>query len=87
MAKLKSAWTVHLASVRNRFFDHIDAAAITQVADAPLIMTWCPDKDAVNTRPYSFGRRQDVIGWASHADRGLDGTSEPEHHLGVGPVT
>jgi hypothetical protein len=34
MAKLKSAWTVHLASVRNRFFDHIDATAITQVADA-----------------------------------------------------
>jgi hypothetical protein len=34
MAKLKSAWTAHLASVRNRFFDHIDAAAITPVADA-----------------------------------------------------
>lgn len=34
MAKLKSAWTVHLASVRNRFFDHIDATAIGQVADA-----------------------------------------------------
>jgi DNA-binding MarR family transcriptional regulator len=34
MTKLKSAWTVHLASVRNRFFDHIDATAITQVADA-----------------------------------------------------
>src|SRR5579863_4922215 len=34
MAKLKSAWPVHLASVRNRFFDHIDATAIRQVADA-----------------------------------------------------
>jgi DNA-binding MarR family transcriptional regulator len=34
MAKLKSAWTMHLASVRNRFFDHIDATAITQVSDA-----------------------------------------------------
>jgi DNA-binding MarR family transcriptional regulator len=34
MAKLKSAWTVHLASVRNRFFDHLDATAIGQVADA-----------------------------------------------------
>ena len=34
MAKLKSAWTVHLASVRNRFCDHIDATAITHVADA-----------------------------------------------------
>jgi DNA-binding MarR family transcriptional regulator len=27
-------WTVHLASVRKRFFDHIDATAITQAADA-----------------------------------------------------
>jgi DNA-binding MarR family transcriptional regulator len=34
MAKLKSAWTVHLASARSRFFDHIDATAIRQVADA-----------------------------------------------------
>jgi DNA-binding MarR family transcriptional regulator len=34
MAKLKSAWPAHLASVRNRFFDHIDATAIRQVADA-----------------------------------------------------
>jgi DNA-binding MarR family transcriptional regulator len=34
MAKLKSAWTVHLASVRNLFFDHLDATAIGQVADA-----------------------------------------------------
>jgi hypothetical protein len=32
-AKLKSDWTVYLASVRNRFFDHIDAAAITHVAE------------------------------------------------------
>ena len=34
MAKLKSAWTVHLASARSRVFDHIDATAIRQVADA-----------------------------------------------------
>src|SRR5260221_239005 len=34
MAKLKSAWPVHLASARSRFFDHIDATAIRQVADA-----------------------------------------------------
>jgi DNA-binding MarR family transcriptional regulator len=34
MAKLKSAWTVHLASVRNRYLDHIEATAIRQVADA-----------------------------------------------------
>lgn len=34
MAKLKSAWTVHLASVRNRFFDNIDATAVREVADA-----------------------------------------------------
>ena len=32
MAKLKSAWRVHLASVRRRFFDSIDAAAIDGVA-------------------------------------------------------
>jgi DNA-binding MarR family transcriptional regulator len=34
MEKLKGAWSVHLASVRNRFFDHIDAASIGKVADA-----------------------------------------------------
>src|SRR5205085_9231901 len=34
MAKLKSAWRVHLASVRHRFLDHIEAKAIRQLADA-----------------------------------------------------
>jgi DNA-binding MarR family transcriptional regulator len=34
MAKLKSAWPVHLASVRRRFFDCIDAAAVQGVAKA-----------------------------------------------------
>jgi DNA-binding MarR family transcriptional regulator len=34
MAKLKSAWPVHLASVRRRFFDCIDAAALEGVAEA-----------------------------------------------------
>ena len=34
MAKLKSAWPVHLASVRRRFFDCIDAAAVQEVAKA-----------------------------------------------------
>ncbi len=34
MAKLKSAWTVHLASVRTRFLDHIESSAVSQVADA-----------------------------------------------------
>jgi DNA-binding MarR family transcriptional regulator len=34
MAKLKSAWPVHLASVRGRFFDNIDAAAVETVAKA-----------------------------------------------------
>jgi DNA-binding MarR family transcriptional regulator len=34
MAKLKSAWPVHLASVRRRFFDSIDAAAVEGVARA-----------------------------------------------------
>jgi hypothetical protein len=28
MAKLKSAWPVHLASVRRRFFDCIDTGAV-----------------------------------------------------------
>src|SRR5579862_8269716 len=32
MAKLKAAWMVHLASVRTRFFDHIDTKALGQVA-------------------------------------------------------
>jgi DNA-binding MarR family transcriptional regulator len=34
MAKLKSAWPVHLASVRSRFFDHIDASTVETVARA-----------------------------------------------------
>src|SRR5277367_6422834 len=34
MAKLKSAWPVHLASVRHRFFDCMDAAAVDRVAKA-----------------------------------------------------
>ena len=34
MAKLKSAWPIHLASVRRRFFDCIDPAAVEGVAKA-----------------------------------------------------
>jgi DNA-binding MarR family transcriptional regulator len=34
MAKLKTAWRVHLASVRRRFFDSMDAAAVHEVAKA-----------------------------------------------------
>ena len=34
MAKLKSAWPVHLASVRRHFFDCIDPAAVDAVAKA-----------------------------------------------------
>jgi DNA-binding MarR family transcriptional regulator len=36
MSKLRAAWSVHLASVRTRFFDHIDAAGIECVAEALL---------------------------------------------------
>jgi DNA-binding MarR family transcriptional regulator len=34
MAKLKAAWPVHLASVRRRFFDGIEAAAVDGIAKA-----------------------------------------------------
>ena len=34
MAKLKSAWPVHLASVRRRFFDHLDPSIVEVVAAA-----------------------------------------------------
>jgi DNA-binding MarR family transcriptional regulator len=34
MAKLKTAWPVHLASVRSRFFDTVDAAVVEDVARA-----------------------------------------------------
>ena len=34
MAKLKSAWPVHLASVRRRFFDSIDTVVVEGVAKA-----------------------------------------------------
>ena len=30
MAKLKTAWPAHLASVRSRVFDHVDAATVTR---------------------------------------------------------
>jgi hypothetical protein len=33
MTKLKSAWPVHLASVRSRFFDHVDPGAVEQLED------------------------------------------------------
>jgi DNA-binding MarR family transcriptional regulator len=32
--KLRSAWHVHLDSVRSRFFDHVDASCVDQLADA-----------------------------------------------------
>ena len=34
MAKLKSAWPVHLASVRTRFLDHIEDSSVSQLAAA-----------------------------------------------------
>src|SRR3984885_13736414 len=34
MAKLKTAWRIHLASVRRRFFDAMDPAAVGGVAKA-----------------------------------------------------
>ncbi len=34
MAKLRAAWPVHVASVRTRFFDHMDKAEIKLVAAA-----------------------------------------------------
>jgi DNA-binding MarR family transcriptional regulator len=34
MTKLKSAWRVHLNSVRRHFFDHIDESAVEHVAGA-----------------------------------------------------
>jgi DNA-binding MarR family transcriptional regulator len=34
MAKMRAAWPVHLASVRSRFLDHMDSAAIKLVAAA-----------------------------------------------------
>jgi DNA-binding MarR family transcriptional regulator len=34
MAKLRSAWPVHLASVRTRFFDHMDTDDVKLVAAA-----------------------------------------------------
>ncbi len=34
LAKLKTAWRAHLASVRARFFDHMPASAVDTVAEA-----------------------------------------------------
>jgi DNA-binding MarR family transcriptional regulator len=43
MAKLKAAWPVHLASVRRRFFDGIDAVAVEGVAKALAEVAIQPD--------------------------------------------
>ncbi len=34
LAKLKKAWPAHLASVRGRVFDHVDACTVTDAAQA-----------------------------------------------------
>ncbi len=34
IAKLKQAWPAHLASVRDRVFDHVDPGAVTKAAQA-----------------------------------------------------
>lgn len=34
LAKLKRAWPAHLASVRNRVFDHVDPGTVTTAAQA-----------------------------------------------------
>src|SRR5690349_2149277 len=34
LAKLKKAWPVHLASVRDRVFDHVDAGTVKKAAQA-----------------------------------------------------
>jgi DNA-binding MarR family transcriptional regulator len=34
LAKLKKAWPAHLASVRDRVFDHVDAGTVTNAAQA-----------------------------------------------------
>jgi DNA-binding MarR family transcriptional regulator len=34
LAKLKKAWPVHLASVRDRVFDHVDPRTVTKAAQA-----------------------------------------------------
>jgi DNA-binding MarR family transcriptional regulator len=49
-AKLKSAWPVHLASVRARVFDHIDPATVSQAAQAlSEVAAQLDDKRSVTT--------------------------------------
>jgi DNA-binding MarR family transcriptional regulator len=50
MAKLKSAWPVHLASVRRRFFDGIEAAAVEGVAKALAEVAVQPDETSTEER-------------------------------------
>jgi DNA-binding MarR family transcriptional regulator len=56
MAKLKSAWPIHVASVRGRFFDCIDAAAVEGVAKALSEVAAHLEDTPVEAR----GRSQDV---------------------------
>jgi DNA-binding MarR family transcriptional regulator len=51
MAKLKSAWPVHLASVRGRFFDHLDGSTVEAVARALSAVAAHLEDTAIEPRP------------------------------------
>jgi DNA-binding MarR family transcriptional regulator len=45
LGKLKSAWQVHLASVRSRVFDHVEPSAVKRVANALSVVAAQLDED------------------------------------------
>src|SRR6202050_3872078 len=50
MAKLRSAWPVHLESVRRRFFDHLGASTVEVVAKALAEVAVQPDETSTEER-------------------------------------
>ncbi len=55
MAKLKAAWPAHVASVRKRFFDHLDGAMLEDASRA-LVLVAAKLDDAPGTPLRSEGR-------------------------------
>jgi DNA-binding MarR family transcriptional regulator len=69
MAKLRTAWPIHLASVRAHFFDHMDSAAVMMVA-AALSNVADPLEEGDALRPGHITLKSSEAGtWASSTGR------------------
>ena len=58
MAKLKEAWPVHLASVRERVFDHIDPSTVATAAQALSAVAGTLEARPAKSSPWSEALEQ-----------------------------